>query len=138
MGIVNTVRVLPSHPILVAEAVEYDMGAAAEFTVIEPEAIGVAVADGEVFLTDTHWVEVPEPIMWDGEDETAERIRDMLSGSPFDAGSDRGANEGPDDAPLCIWAGDEFQDPVDVLFPGDSITVNGRWPFVIHGEGDGR
>lgn len=81
MGIVNTVRVLPSHPILVAEAVEYDMGAAAEFTVIEPEAIGVAVADGEVFLADAHWVEAPEPIVWDGSDETLAAIKgDGLGG----------------------------------------------------------
>ena len=75
-----------------------------------------------------------DPIVWDGEDETVERIRDMLTNTPFDAGSDRGANEVPDDAPLCIWAGDEFQDSVDVLFPGDSITVNGRWPHVIRAE----
>lgn len=136
MGIVNTVRVLPSQPILVAEAVEYDTGAAAEFTVIEPEAIGVAVADGEVFLTDTHWVEVPEPIMWDGEDETADAITDMFrnAGTAWSATLGIG---GRCDIHYTPWevAGSYLFDDLNI---GDSITVNGRWPFVIRGEGDER
>lgn len=72
-----------------------------------------------------------EPITWDGEDSTEQRIRDLLMETSFDAGSDRGEGDPPDDAPLRIWAGGESHEPVDVLTPGDSVTVFGRWPFVI-------
>ena len=83
------------------------------------------------YLPKDHWHEVSDPIEWDGEDSTEQRIRDLLMETRFDAGSDRGEGDPPDDAPLCIWAGDESHEPVDVLTPGDSITVFGRWPFVI-------
>lgn len=126
----DTVRIMPRQPI---EAKRDEFG---EGYYVER---GTSIIQRDYLNSGgVGWVEVSDPIVWDGEDSTEQRIRDLLMGTWFDAGSDRGEGDPPDDAPLCIWAGDEFHEPIDVLTPGDSITVFGRWPFVIHGEGDER
>lgn len=121
----DTVQIMPKQPIEAEHC--HTFGA----SFVSPSGHGVRAYDTQNVYLGSNWVKVPDPIVWDGEDSTEQRIRDLLMGTRFDAGSDRGEGDPPDDAPLCIWAGDEFHEPVDVLTPGDSITVFGRWPFVI-------
>lgn len=119
MSVVHETWVMPIAPIRAAEGVEYDAARGVEFAVTDLAA-GID-PDGEtVTLSATNWVEVPEPIVWDGSDEARQAIATMLAPTTFTLYQFKAET----------WIEiDEVE--IDQLKLGDSVTVVGTLPYVI-------